>query len=139
MLAQRGADVSIVARNKERLDKALEILEVSKPFHPTLRLLNILQAARQTPKQILKAYSFAVDSEAGSLAAIKAASEPFGGRCPEAFFLVAGAARPSYFVEQDEELLRNGMQISYWAQACTALVRSASRGLRQISLLGTTV
>ncbi|EIW57851.1 oxidoreductase [Trametes versicolor FP-101664 SS1] len=108
MLAQRGADVSIVARNKERLDKALEILE----------------AARQTPKQILKAYSFAVDSEAGSLAAIKAASEPFEGRCPEAFFLVAGAARPSYFVEQDEELLRNGMQISYWAQACTALAGS---------------
>lgn len=139
MLAQRGADVSIVARNKERLDKALETLEVARPFHPTSCLLNMLQAARQTSKQILKAYSFAVDSEAGSLAAIKAASEPFGGRCPEAFFLVAGAARPSYFVEQDEELLRNGMQISYWAQACTALVCSASRGLQQISLLGATV
>lgn len=139
MLAQRGADVSIVARNKERLDKALETLEVSNHPHPLLCLLNILQTARQAPKQILKAYSFAVDSEAGSLAAIKAASEPFGGRCPEAFFLVAGAARPSYFVEQDEELLRHGMQISYWAQACTALVRSASSSLRQIGLFRTTV
>ncbi len=32
MLAQRGADVSIVARNKGRLDKALETLEVA--YHP---------------------------------------------------------------------------------------------------------
>ncbi|KAI0667844.1 oxidoreductase [Trametes maxima] len=108
ILAQRGANVSIVARDEVRLKKALETLE----------------EARQSPEQILKAYSFSVDSEAGSLAALKAASEPFGGRCPEALFLCAGAARPSYWVEQTDELLRNGMQISYWAQACTALAGS---------------
>ncbi|KAI0636131.1 oxidoreductase [Trametes polyzona] len=105
ILAKRGADVSIVARNKHRLEKALEVLE----------------NARKTPEQVLKAYSFAVDSESESFAALKAASEPFGGRCPDALFLCAGAARPSYFVEQDERMLRHGMQISYWAQACTAL------------------
>ena len=76
----------------------------------------------RTPEQVLRAYSFAVDSESESLAALKAASEPFGGRCPDALFLCAGAARPSYFVEQDERMLRHGMQMSYWAQACTALV-----------------
>ncbi|KAH9848453.1 oxidoreductase [Lenzites betulinus] len=105
ILVQRGAHVSIVARNQERLDRALETLE----------------EARQNPDQILNAYSYAVDSEAESQAALKAASAPFGGRCPEALFLCAGAARPAYFVEQDEALLRHGMQISYWAQACTAL------------------
>ncbi|KAI0648818.1 oxidoreductase [Trametes meyenii] len=108
ILARRGANVSIVARDEARLKKALETLE----------------KARQGPEQILRAYSFAVDSEAGSLAALKAAGEPFGGRCPEALFLCAGAARPSYWVEQTDDLLRNGMQISYWAQACTALAGS---------------
>ncbi|KAI8969871.1 oxidoreductase [Trametes punicea] len=108
ILAKGGADVSIVARNEKRLAKALQILE----------------GARQNPTQILRAYSFAVDSEAGSLAALKAASEPFDGLCPEALFLCAGAARPSYWVDETEETLRHGMQISYWAQACTALVGS---------------
>ncbi|KAI0654645.1 oxidoreductase [Cubamyces menziesii] len=108
MLAQHGADVSIVARNEKRLARALRALE----------------AARENPTQILKAYSYSVDTEAGSVAALKAASEPFDGMCPEALFLCAGAARPSYWVEQTEETLRDGMQISYWAQACTALAGS---------------
>ncbi|KAI0759590.1 oxidoreductase [Trametes elegans] len=108
ILAKRGAHVSIVARNKERLEKALEVLE----------------EARQSSQQVLKAYSHAVDSEAESLAAIKAASEPFEGQCPEAYFLCAGAARPAYWVEQTDELLHHGMQISFWAQASTSLAAS---------------
>ncbi|KAI9056792.1 oxidoreductase [Trametes sanguinea] len=108
ILARKGADVSIVARNEKRLREALQILE----------------EARENGGQILRAYSHAVDSEAGSLAALRAASEPFGGRCPDALFLCAGAARPSYWVEQTEETLKGGMQTSYWAQAFTALAGS---------------
>ncbi|KAI0759591.1 oxidoreductase [Trametes elegans] len=105
LLARRGADVSIVARNIDRLAKALERIE----------------EARQSPEQVLRAYSYAVDSEAGSADALLAASEPHNGRCPDVLFLCAGASRPGFFVDQDEASLRTGMQITYWAQAFTAL------------------
>ncbi|RPD81155.1 oxidoreductase [Lentinus tigrinus ALCF2SS1-7] len=104
-LAKAGAHVSIVARNPERLQKALE--EVEK--------------ARKTPEQVFRCYSFAVNTESGSVAAIEAASEPFGGRCPDAFFLCAGASRPGFFIEQSEASLKQGMEQTYYAQAFTAL------------------
>ncbi|KAL1946736.1 hypothetical protein VTO73DRAFT_14840 [Trametes versicolor] len=105
LLVKRGAHVSIVARNEEKLQKALAELEEQ----------------RQSPEQILKSYSFAVDSEAGSAAALQAASEAHGGRCPDAFFLCAGASRPSFFIDQNEESMRKDMDSSYGAQAFTAL------------------
>ncbi|KAH9951636.1 oxidoreductase [Amylocystis lapponica] len=114
LLTKRGADVSIVARNKERLDKALEQLE----------------AVRQAPTQVLKAYSYAVDSAARAEAALNASSEPHGGRCPDAVFLCAGAARPGFFVEHDEALLKQGMDDTYWVQAWTALA-AAKRMVRE--------
>ncbi|KAH9899919.1 oxidoreductase [Cubamyces lactineus] len=106
LLVKRGAHVSIVARNEERLQAALAELEKH----------------RQTSEQIIKSYSFAVNSEAGSAAALQAASEPHGGRCPDAFFLCAGTSRPSFWIEQNEALMRSDLDASYGAQAFTALV-----------------
>ncbi|KAI9065506.1 oxidoreductase [Trametes sanguinea] len=108
MLVQHGAHVSIVARNEERLQRALSQLEKH----------------RRSKDQIIEAYSFAVDSEAGSAAALKAASAAHGGRCPDAFFLCAGSARPQFWLEQTEELMKADMNATYGAQAYTALVAS---------------
>ncbi|KAI0650762.1 oxidoreductase [Trametes meyenii] len=105
LLVERGAHVSVVARNRERLQEALAKLE----------------AHRKSSEQIIKSYSFAVDSEAASASAIKAASEPHGGRCPDAFFLCAGASRPSFWIDQNEASMRADMDASYGAQAFTAL------------------
>ncbi|CDO71270.1 hypothetical protein BN946_scf184908.g27 [Trametes cinnabarina] len=77
---------------------------------------------RQNSGQIIRSYSFAVNSEAGSAAAVKAASEAHGGRCPDAFFLCAGASRPQFWVEQTEELIRMDMDATFGSQAFTALV-----------------
>ncbi|OBZ70022.1 3-ketodihydrosphingosine reductase TSC10 [Grifola frondosa] len=118
LLTKKGADVSIVARNEERLQKALAELE----------------KVRQTPNQILKAYSFSVDTESGATAALDAACEAHGGQSPDATFLCAGKSTPGYFVEQDEASLRQGMDETYWAQAFSALaaakhmVRQRSKG-----------
>lgn len=106
LLTEKGADVSIVARNEDRLQKALDALE----------------AVRQTPNQLLKAYAFALDKEAGAAAALEAACQPHGGRCPDALFLCAGKSTPGFFIEQDEASLRSGMDETYWAQAPSALV-----------------
>ncbi|KIY49269.1 NAD(P)-binding protein [Fistulina hepatica ATCC 64428] len=105
LLTSRGADVSIVARNQARLDAALAELEV----------------LRQSPNQILKAYSFSLTNYEGSVAALEAVTAPHGGRCPDAVFMVAGASRPAFFVEESEDTLRNGFDNAYWIQAWTAL------------------
>ncbi|KAG5638196.1 hypothetical protein H0H81_001293 [Sphagnurus paluster] len=105
ILAKKGADVSIVARNEERLQNALEQLE----------------NARQTPNQVLKTYSFSLNDASTSAAAFEAACNGNGGKCPDAVFLCAGASRPGFFVDQDEASLRLGMDNGYWVQAWSAL------------------
>ncbi|PSR73882.1 hypothetical protein PHLCEN_2v10302 [Hermanssonia centrifuga] len=108
LLAKRGAHVSIVARNQERLDKAM--LE--------------LEAARQSPDQIIKAYSYSVDQAKEAEAALEAVCGAHGGRSPDALFLCAGKSRPGFFVEQTEESMQMCMQETYWAQAWSALAAS---------------
>ncbi|RPD54346.1 oxidoreductase [Lentinus tigrinus ALCF2SS1-7] len=121
LLAQNGAHVSIVARDKAKLQKALEVLET----------------VRHNPQQIFRAYSFAVNTEQGSVAAIGAASEPFDGHCPDAYFLCAGASRPGFFVEQTEESLKAGMESTYYAQAFSAL--AATKAMVQQGVKGKVV
>ena len=75
-----------------------------------------------TDDQNLHSYSFGLNSEAGAIAAIEAAAQPYGGRSPDDFFLCAGGSIPGYFVEQTEETMREGMEVVYWAQAVSALV-----------------
>ncbi|KAG6816935.1 hypothetical protein H0H87_001637 [Tephrocybe sp. NHM501043] len=106
LLTKKGADVSIVARNEERLQKALEQLE----------------SVRQSPNQILRAYSFPLNDAESSAAALEAASKGNDGKCPDAVFLCAGASRPGFFVEEDEASLRRGMDNGYWVQAWSALI-----------------
>lgn len=113
LLAKKGAHVSIVARDQTRLQEALKKLE----------------AARQSPDQIFKSYSYAVDNASEATAAIEAACQPHDGRCPDAHFLCAGKARPGWFVEQDEAMLKQCMEETYWAQAWSALA-AAKRMVR---------
>ena len=82
-----------------------------------------MQAARQNPKQILKAYSFSLDTAADSAAALRAACEIHGGQAPDAVFACAGSSKPMYFVEMEEEDLTRGMVNGYWVQAWTVFVR----------------
>ncbi|KAF8511250.1 hypothetical protein BU17DRAFT_97340 [Hysterangium stoloniferum] len=105
ILVERGAHVSIVARDEEKLQKALQKLE----------------AARKTPEQIIKCYSFSLNDNDGSTAALDTACAEHGGKAPDAVFTCAGSSRPSFFIEQTEQLLLDGMVNSYWIQAWTAL------------------
>ncbi|KAG6811314.1 hypothetical protein H0H92_008026 [Tricholoma furcatifolium] len=128
LLTKKGANVSIVARNEERLKAALEQLE----------------NARVTPDQILKAYSFPLNDAQSSASAFEAACKGNGGKCPDAVFLCAGASRPGFFVEEDEASLRKGMDNGYWVQAWSALAaakrmardRSPSKIIFVSSVLG---
>ncbi|EIW81773.1 oxidoreductase [Coniophora puteana RWD-64-598 SS2] len=104
LLVKREAHVSIVARNQERLDNAKKQIE----------------AARVSPSQQVHAFSFSLNSASESAAALKAASDAFGGRAPDAVFACAGAAKPMYVMEMSEEDMTKGMMDGYWVQAWTA-------------------
>ncbi|KAF5353527.1 hypothetical protein D9756_007833 [Leucocoprinus leucothites] len=117
-LARQGANVSIVARDQTKLDKALKELE----------------AERQSPNQKFHAYSFALDTATASTAALEAVCQSYNGEAPDATFTCAGAARPGFFVESTEEDLTKGMTNGYWIQAWTAwavskrMVRQKKKG-----------
>lgn len=113
LLTRKGADVSIVARHKGRLGKALELME----------------AERQTPNQVLRSFSCSLNDATEAWDALEAACKAHGGRCPDAIFLCAGTSTPGFFVEESEESLRRGMDNTYWAGAWTALA-AAKRMVR---------
>ncbi|KAJ7167368.1 oxidoreductase [Mycena crocata] len=106
LLTTKGADVSIVARDEQKLDSALAELE----------------KFRQSPDQKLKSYSYSINEAEAASAALEAVCAAHDGRCPDAIFSCAGTATPGFFVEETESSLRKAMEMTYWVQACTALV-----------------
>lgn len=104
LVARKGAHVSIVARTQSKLDDALKELE----------------ANRQSPDQMFKAFSFSLNTAEESAAALQAASDAHGGKVPDAVFACAGAAKPMYLLEMQPEDLSRGMANGYWVQAWTA-------------------
>jgi len=81
------------------------------------------QTVRVNPSQILRSYSFALDTATASAEAIEAAASAHQGRCPDAFFLCAGASKPMFYVETSEQDHIDGMTSGYWVQAWSAFVR----------------
>lgn len=75
-----------------------------------------------TPNQVLKAYSFSLDDPGAAERAMEAACVPHGGQCPDAVFLCAGKATPGFFVEQNAESMKRGMDSTYWVSAWSAMV-----------------
>ena len=71
---------------------------------------------------MLRSYSYSLNDEASSKAALNAACDAHGGRSPDAMFLCAGKATPGFFVEASEKSLREGMDNGYWIQAWSAFV-----------------
>ncbi|KAJ7228631.1 hypothetical protein GGX14DRAFT_413996 [Mycena pura] len=113
LLTRDGAHVSIVARDEQKLRAALDEME------------NV----RQSPGQKLNSYSFSLNEAEPAAAALEAVCAPHDGRSPDAIFLCAGTATPGFFVEETEASLREGMEMTYWVQAWTALA-AAKRMVR---------
>lgn len=82
-----------------------------------------MKTLRVDPSQVLKSYSFPLDTATKSAEAIEAAASAHQGRCPDAFFLCAGAAKPKFCVETSEQDHIDGMTSGYWVQAWSAFVR----------------
>ncbi|GLB45727.1 putative oxidoreductase [Lyophyllum shimeji] len=115
LLTQKGAHVSIVARNQEKLDTALTRLE----------------EVRKSSEQILKAYSFSLNTAKDSAAALEAVCAPHNGQSPDAIFACAGASKPMFFVEMEEQDMTDGMTSGYWVQAWTAFAAAKQMARQQ--------
>ena len=102
----------IVARNQQRLDDALKLVEVCARFLTCVwaRTPNRLQAERQSPEQMFKTYSFALDNAKEAEACLDAVSATNDGRCADALFLCAGKSRPGFRIECTEEEFWECMQ-----------------------------
>ncbi|KAF8963279.1 oxidoreductase [Flammula alnicola] len=104
ILAGKGAHISIVARNQEKLDSALASLE----------------ELRVSPSQNFKVYSHALTPASEAVNALEAVCKPYGGDAPDAVFTCAGSSKPMFFVEMEEQDMIDGMVNAYWLQAWTA-------------------
>ncbi|KAF8194594.1 oxidoreductase [Pholiota molesta] len=104
ILVQKGANISIVARNQKKLDEALESLE----------------KLRVSPAQRFYVYSYALGSGSDATVALDAVCEPYEGESPDAVFTCAGSSKPMFFVEMEERDLMEGMSNAYWVQAWTS-------------------
>ncbi|KAG5637155.1 hypothetical protein H0H81_005599 [Sphagnurus paluster] len=115
LLARKGAHISIVARNQEKLDNAIAQLE----------------EVRKNPQQQFKAYSFSLSTAKDSADALRAVCAPYDGQTPDAIFACAGASKPMFLVEMEEQDLVDGMTNGYWVQAWTAFAAAKEMARQQ--------
>ncbi|KZO93756.1 oxidoreductase [Calocera viscosa TUFC12733] len=126
-LVREGASVSVIARNKAKLDTALKAME----------------AARVSPSQKLAVYSYDLSTAAGADQALQAACEPFGGQAPDAVFLCAGASRPLFFIEATEEDFKSQIETIYytslWSSWAAAKMMARQKVRGKIVLVSSTL
>ncbi|TDL24988.1 oxidoreductase [Rickenella mellea] len=103
LLAKKGANVTIVARDVKKMEEAVKLLEEH----------------RQEPSQVFRYHSFSLNSADGAAAAVEAERAAAGGPS-DAYFLCAGNSKPLYWLENTSEDLTAGMDQAYWVQAWTA-------------------
>lgn len=120
LLAQRGANVIIIARNVKKLQAALEYISVN-PLSLATSLhspqsTNTHQAAAAKPQTQRFHYISADLTSAAENARILAEATAWNnGQTPEIVWANAGAAIPSLFLDASIETMRQQMDVNFWA------------------------
>ncbi|KAK4560391.1 3-dehydrosphinganine reductase [Recurvomyces mirabilis] len=120
LLASKGANVVIVARNQQKLDEALKYIS----------------SAAVRPSQRFLAISADVTSAEENIRIINEVTEWNAGSPPDVVWANAGFARPALFIETSIEDLRSQIDINYLA-ACYlahATLKSWLRPAKSISV-----
>lgn len=99
-LAERGANVILVARNVEKLKSAMEYAQAAAK-HPSSQRFHIISAD--------------VTTEAENARMLAEATSWNNGVTPEIVWANAGTSTPGLFVELKMETMRQQMDINYWA------------------------
>ncbi|CAG8543840.1 13007_t:CDS:10 [Ambispora gerdemannii] len=117
-LAKKGASVTIVARDRIKLDTALEEIKV----------------ARVNESQIVNAISADVTIHAEAVRALDEAATKHGGKVPDFIFNCAGASIPGIFIDQPIAEFEAGMKLNYFGTLYT--VHEAARRMAQQAVKG---
>ncbi|CAG8573941.1 11296_t:CDS:10 [Ambispora leptoticha] len=118
LLAKKGASVTIVARDRIKLDTALEEIN----------------AARINENQIFNAISADMTIHAEAVRALDEAATKHDGKVPDFIFCCAGAAIPGTFIDQSITEFETGMKLNYFGTLYT--VHEAARRMAQQAVKG---
>lgn len=120
LLAQKGANVVIVARDQQKLDDALKYISVRsltvKPIHQ-ICLTHLQPAAKNPQSQRFHAISADMIKAEENTRLIVEVTAWNNGNPPDIVWANAGSSRPSLFIDTPIDILRSQMEINYWA-AC---------------------
>lgn len=128
VLVQRGASVTIVSRSTAKLQAAAEEISAARS-DKSLQVsyyaadMSTFSAAHET---LAWASNAAGEAESSSSSSSKTGSKSIG-RVPDAVFCCAGAAKLGFFIEQQEEDFKEGINTIYMTALSTAHVSSAKR------------
>jgi 3-dehydrosphinganine reductase len=122
ILAQKGANVILVARTTAKLEEAVKYIKVQQPYHYAKADSNqALKAAAANPQtQRFHYISADVTSFSENERILREATEWNNGQAPDIVWANAGTAHPALFVDTSIEVMRNQMDINYWAAAYLA-------------------
>ncbi|KAF2151215.1 3-ketosphinganine reductase [Myriangium duriaei CBS 260.36] len=101
LLAQKGANVVIVARNQAKLDETLEYIK----------------AVAKSPSQRFHAISADVTDPDESTRILQETTTWNNNTPPDIVWANAGSAHPALFIDTPVSLLRSQMEINYWGAA----------------------
>lgn len=124
LLAQKGANVVIVARNEQKLADALKYISVRKPhfaWEKRTALTGYMQSAAKSPQsQRFHSISADVTSSSENIRLIQEVTAWNDGNPPDVVWANAGGAHPYLFIDTDLETQRAQMDLNYWAAAYLA-------------------
>ncbi|KXL47431.1 MAG: hypothetical protein FE78DRAFT_182763 [Acidomyces sp. 'richmondensis'] len=105
ILAQKGANVVIVARDQRKLDEAMKYISAAAKNPQTQRFLSI---------------SADVTKPEENARLLEEATAWNNGTPPDIVWANAGSSHPSLFIDTSIQILRSQMDINYWAAAYLA-------------------
>jgi 3-dehydrosphinganine reductase len=123
LLAQKGANVVIVARNQQKLDEAVTYITVSRPASKGWFILQTNHpqaAAKDAQKQRFLSISADLTKPEENSRVIRETTAWNDGNPPDVVWANAGMSQPMLFLDTSVEVLRQQMDVNYFAAAYLA-------------------
>jgi 3-dehydrosphinganine reductase len=122
LLAQKGANIVIVARDRQKLDAALKYISVCQrtPLSCITYLLLAQASAKDPEKQRFHYISADVTKSEENIRIIDEVTEWNNGHPPDVVWANAGSSHPELFIDTSIDILRSQMDINFWSAAYLA-------------------
>lgn len=122
LLAEKGANVVLVARTTSKLQESMEVVKVGALFSSACFHAHILSqgSAADLKKQRFHFISADLTNPAECERMIEEVTEWNGGLAPDVVWCCAGYCNPGFFIDTPVQTLKDQMDTVYWTAANTA-------------------